>query len=53
MFRLPETLVGNQYLDILRILVPPQILVALPVFAKLERDTSWRGTSYMWRILTY
>ena len=27
MFQLPETLVGNQYLEVLRILVPPQKLV--------------------------
>ena len=42
MFHLPEALGGNQYLDILGILVPPQLLVVLPVFAKLERDSYTR-----------
>ena len=42
---LPEILVGNQYLDIVGILVPSQILVVLPVFTKFERHTSLRGTS--------
>ena len=37
LFPLPETLVGNQYLDVLRIFCPPQILVPLPIFAKFER----------------
>ena len=35
-FHLPEKVVGNQYLDVLRILVPPQITVPLPLSTKFE-----------------
>ena len=39
-FHLPEKPVGNQYLKFLRILVPPQILVPLPVSVKNLRITA-------------
>ena len=36
-FHLLRKLVGNQYLEVLRILVPPEILVRLAIFAQFER----------------
>ena len=35
-FHLPEKVVGNQYLDVLRILVPPQITVSLHLSSKFD-----------------
>ena len=37
MFHLPRKLVGNQYLEVLRILVPREILVPLEIAAQFER----------------
>ena len=35
-FHLPEKVVGNQYLDVLRILVPLQMTIPLPLSTKFE-----------------
>ena len=38
-FHLLKKLVGNQYMEALRILVPPEIFVPLPISAQFERHS--------------
>ena len=38
MFRLLRKLVGNQYLEVVRIIVPPEILVPPDISAQFERN---------------